>query len=321
MNETKGFKISGFSEAVFVVCDIEKSKQFYCDVVGWQEIVKEHDELSLQQFWQVAPDTKIRTCVVGSENVSSAHIRLVEFSGIKQKYIRANSQIWDVGGIFDINIRVKSVHQLAELLHKHQWFGVNNPVEMVFGPFKVYEWLAKSHDGITHALIERIEPPLETETQAALFGQLINASMIVKDHQLEMSFIKDILGFETLIHQEDTFDKEASNVFGMPFELVAKTPHVLTLLSADGGREGTVELASFPELTGNDFSSNATPYNLGITCLRFPLKGMANFVDHLKNNEVPCIEGGIVEQAPYGQVNLVAVNSPSGNRFEFFEVL
>ncbi|SEK81533.1 Glyoxalase/Bleomycin resistance protein/Dioxygenase superfamily protein [Colwellia chukchiensis] len=320
MKEQKDFSIKGFSEAVFVVNDLQKSKAFYCEVIGWEEVVEESNTSAFNAFWQIENNATVTTCLLQAPASTTGAIRLVEISGIEHSYIRANSQIWDVGGIYDVNTRVKNVHKLARKLHEHHWFGVNEPVEMQFGPFKVYEWLAKSHDGITHALIERLEPALDNDQQTALFSALINASMIIKDHQSELDFFTKILGFEALIHQEDTFDSAKSNVFGMPFELVASTPHVLTLLSADGTRDGTIELASFPELTGNDFSANAAPYNLGITSLRFPIKGMTAFLQHLNAHDIDYIAGGEVELKPYGVVTLIAINSPSGNRFEFFEL-
>jgi catechol 2,3-dioxygenase-like lactoylglutathione lyase family enzyme len=218
MNDKNEFSIAGFSEAVFVVNDLTKSKAFYLDVIGWEEIIKENKEQTLTAFWQVKPSVTIKTCLVSAPQATTGAIRLVEFTGVEQTYIRANSQIWDAGGIFDVNTRVKNIHQLASTLHHYQWFGVNNPVEMQFGPFKVYEWLAKSHDGITHALIERISPPLENDDQTALFSSLINASVVIDNHQDEMNFFTKILGFQALIHQEECFDNPASNVFGMPFE-------------------------------------------------------------------------------------------------------
>lgn len=318
MVNNKKFTISGFAEAVFVVDDIKKSQIFYCDVIGWQLITEIKVEKTLNNFWQLDKDIRYKSCLLKAPNSTFGALRLVQFIGIKQSYIRANSQIWDTGGIFDVNTRVTKIHKLANNLHKHQWFGVNTPVEMQFGPFKVYEWLAKSHDGITHALIERIEPALECD-QKALFSEFINASMVIKDHDLEKQFFVDVLGFEVLIHQEGTFDKAASNVFGMPFELAASTPHVLTLLSADGTRDGTIELASFPELTGNNCTDNVKPFNLGITSLRFPIQSIAEFVNHLEVHKVDYYERSHLIINPYGKVNIVAVNTPHGNRLEFFE--
>jgi hypothetical protein len=313
------FLISGFSEAVFVVHNIEASIKFYCQTAGWQLICQETPNLMFNSFWQLPVQVMVKTALVSESGNAVGAIRLVEISDIEQVHIRANSQIWDVGGIFDVNVRVKNCRDVASKLAKYQWFGVNEPVPMEFGPFKVIEWLAKSHDGITHALIERIAPALEKDEQQALFSALFNASMVVNDHESEKHFFSKVLCFETLIHQHNTFAEEKSNVFGLPFELVASSPHVLSLLSADGSRQGTIELASFPELTGNDFSANAKPYNLGISCLRFPVSGLNHLKTHLEKCNVKFVECNGLEISPYGIVNIIAVLSPAGNRIELFE--
>jgi len=318
------FSISGFKEAVFVVADLVRSKTFYQDVIGWQLISESQDDNRLNPFWQLEAHVNIKSCLLSESGEPIGAIRLVEIdvdahSDIEQIHIRANSQIWDTGGIFDVNCRVKDIHHLATKLNTCQWFGNNLPVPMRFGPFKVYEWLVKSHDGIVHALIERIEPPIENDQQTALFSALINASMIVNDHQSERSFFTDVLGFEALIEQEGSFDEACSNVFGMPQELVAQTPHELTLMSPDGSRQGTIELASFSQLTGNDYSDNAQPYNLGITSLRFPVQGIDALKQHLLNKGICFTDGGSLTVAPYGEIAIIAVQTPAGNRLEFFE--
>lgn len=144
--------------------------------------------------------------------------------------------------------------------------------------------------------------------------------MVVKNHDAEKQFFVDTLGFEVLINQEGTFDKAISNVFGMPFELATSTPHVLILLSADGTRDRTIELASFPELIGNNYSANIKPYNLGITCLRFLVKGMIEFLQHLDANKVDYYESNNLISSPYGKVDIVTLTTHQGNRLEFFEV-
>ena len=321
----KNFNISGFKEAVFVVTDLERSKQFYLETVGWQLIADTHELTGLQQFCYLPENTVIKSCLVAEPESDYGAVRLVEIENlsehenIEQVHIRANSQIWDVGGIFDVNCRIKNSHQLADKLNKQGWFGVNLPVEMHFGPFKVYEWLAKSHDGIVHALIERLEPPIENDNQKSLFSALINSSIIVNDHQQEKNFFQQVLGFEPLIEQSGSFDKPCSNVFAMPHELVAQTPNELTLLSPDGSRFGTVELASFPELTGNDFSARNKPYNLGITTLRFPVNGLSAFKQYLTEKQVEYTELASVALPPYGEISMVALQTPAGTRLEFFE--
>lgn len=316
---TINYKISGSSEAVFIVADINKSKDFYVNTVGWDVLAGGRLSPTQLKTWLLAENVTGEYCLVAEPNSQGGYIRLVQLGNVKQEYIRANSQIWDTGGIFDVNVRVKNSFELSRLLHDKSWFGVNEPVEMQFGPFKVYEWLAKSHDGITHALIERLDPPLQDDQQVALFSQLINSSFIVKDHQQEKAFFENILGFESVIDQAGTFDEAKSNVFGMPFELVQQTPSELTLLSPDGGRFGTIELASFPQLTGNDFSNRAKAPNLGIVSLRFPVKNLDSLVHHLIQNNVNILSDCKMELMPYGPARIILIQSPAGNWLEFFE--
>jgi len=317
---TKAFKyqIKGFKEAVFIVRDLAKTRNFYTEVVGWEVVTGTHTANYLANNWQLPEQANITSCVIAEPNTSNGFIRLVEIQGLEQEYIRSNAQIWDTGAIFDVNHRVKDSFELSRQLHEYGWFGVNEPVEMQFGPFKVYEWLAKSFDGITQALIERLDPPLENDNQQAKFSQLINASMIVKDHDEEKTFF-ETLGFEIMIHQQDKFDEAKSNVFGMPHELVAQTPHVLTLLSPDGGRHGTVELASFPELTGNDYSDRAKAPNLGIVSLRFPVKNLDALIQHLNNNEIEIITDCQMAIAGQPEVRNILIHTPAGSWIEFFE--
>jgi hypothetical protein len=48
---------------------------------------------------------------------------------------------------------------------------------------------------------------------------------------------------------------------------------------------------------------------------------MKAFLRHLNEHDIDYVNGGPIELLPYGQVTIIAVNSPCGNRFEFYEVL
>lgn len=324
---SQNFAISGFQESVFIVSDAVKSAEFYRDVIGWQVLAESTDDPDLCSFWQLAnAQTNANNTVkvakqilLGAPNTTRGYIRLVEIAGAPQVSIRSNSQIWDCGGIYDVNVRVTNIHELANKLHKHAWFGVNAPVDMQFGPFHVQEWLAKSHDGIVHALIERISPLLESAEQTAVFSAINNASIVVSDHDREYEFFHRVLGFESLIEQSDVFESDVTNVFGMPHNLVSSTPHQLSLLSADGSRDGTVEIVTFPKLKGNDLSHLAQAPNLGIVSLRFPVKNLSAFILHCKKLKVEQIAQTQMHIAPYGFVDVLLVKTPSGNWLEFFE--
>lgn len=315
------YQVSGFSEAVFVVADLVMQRDFYLEVVGWQEIANDNVQANeaLAIFWDLPEEVTVKQSLLAAPNSNSGFIRLIQIDGIEQEYIRPNNQIWDSGGIFDVNTRVVNNHQLAKQLHAHYWFGVNDPVPMEFGPYKVIEWLAKGPDAITFACIERIEPPLANNDQTALFSALFNSSLIVNDHQAELAFFQELLGFEIAVSQQACFEKACTNVFGLPHNLVDKTPHKLSMVCSPLHDGGSIELASFPELQGGDVSEKVKPYNIGISTLRFKVNEIDAFILACQRAKLIIVNDLCFELPHYGMCRVVALKSPQGNWFEFYQ--
>ena len=326
LKSSMSFQVHGFSEAVFIVNDLAASKRFYIDFIGWHVIAEDlneqsHANTSLVISWQLGSNVKAKQVLLAEPNVDGGFIRLVSLANTAQCYIRPNNQIWDTGGIFDVNTRVTDIFNLAQQMHKQGWFGVNDPVPMQFGPFKVFEWLAKGHDGATFACIERIEPPLENSQQTTLFSAIFNSSMIVVDHQLEVDFYQKVLGFESLVEQKACFDSAKSNVFGMPHNWVNKSPHHLSMLGPASRKGGSVEIVSFPDMTGSDVSDRANPPNIGIATLRFLVDGLDAFICHCKSLNVTIVNESVMTIPHYGSCKLVVLTSPQGTWLEFYQPL
>ena len=311
------FCIQPFSEAVVIVCDINKTMTFYRDVIGWNVEVPILPTPDLARIWALKSPTNIQSCLVRAPGAAQGGLRLVQIDGVQQQYIRANSQIWDTGGIYDLNTRVRDIFNLAHTLHKHSWFAGTDPVEMVFGENKVYEWLAKGHDGIVYALIERIFPPLEAQQDEALFSAIFNSSVVVKDYDAEMGFYQNTLGFDLLVRQHDCFKEARPNVFAMPLNLVETTPYQLSMLAPSGNGAGGVEICHFPELQGNDFSQRAQPPNIGIVTLRFPVTGMDSLKARLIDNNVVIMADEYLRLD--ADVRVLCARTPNNNWIEFFE--
>lgn len=324
------FCVQGFKEAVFIVSDLTACQSFYCDTIGWEVVHSSYGlaDLGLSQLWQLPKTLTYSQVVIREPGSQTGSIRLVQLeqAGIAQKVhqecIRPNDQIWDPGGIFDVNTRVNGAIELAKTLNKHHWFGVCDPVPMSFGPFNVIEWLAKGHDGVKFACIERISPPLENGAQQALFSHLFNASMIVSNHQEAVEFYQNVLNFELVVEQYGCFEEAKANVFGLPKNIVTTSPHQLSMLkSRDQKSEGgTLELASFPELDGVDLSDRATPPNFGIATLRFPVQNLKGFIEHCKKHKVTIVNESELYLPQDGSYQFIAIKAPGGCWLEFYEL-
>ncbi|MEM6935305.1 MAG: VOC family protein, partial [Pseudomonadota bacterium] len=89
-----------------------------------------------------------------------------------------------------------------------------------------------------------------------------------------------------------------------------------------GKNEGSVELLQFDGLTGADWAERASPPNLGIVMLRFPVADLTAFYDHVRRQGIEVIAApATIELKPYGTARVLAVRGPGGVWLEFFELL
>jgi catechol 2,3-dioxygenase-like lactoylglutathione lyase family enzyme len=182
------FKLSGFTETVFIVADLEKSAKFYQDHAGWELKSSEPEDERLKTLWQLPKHAMITQKLMANKGENRGFIRLVHIDGVPQEMIRANTQSWDVGGIFDVNMRVTNMDKKSAELQALGWRGTSDPVFFTFGPFEVKEWLATGHDGVTLAMIERVKPKLEGWPNLKEMSRVFNATQVVSDIDKSLSF-------------------------------------------------------------------------------------------------------------------------------------
>ena len=77
-------------------------------------------------FWGV-PDVAAKEIVIANKGTETGMIRLVEVAG-SHPQIRSNSQLWDTGGILDINIRVTDMETKFGELQRRGWQAAGDPV-------------------------------------------------------------------------------------------------------------------------------------------------------------------------------------------------
>ena len=99
--------------------------------------------------------------LIGNPGTERGYLRVVGLDGVESELIRPAPHSWDTGGIFDVNVRVWEIEDRLEELRRQGWDAHSEVVRFTFGPFVVKEVLARGPDGVTIAMIERLEPPLE----------------------------------------------------------------------------------------------------------------------------------------------------------------
>jgi catechol 2,3-dioxygenase-like lactoylglutathione lyase family enzyme len=310
----------GFREVVFSVSDLEGAAEFYQEAAGWEVVVDGEASPVLAAHWDLAENQPISEVLLRNPGDDRGFLRLVAFPGAEQKQIRSNAQTWDTGGIFDVNVRVLNIHAKFAELRERGWMFYSDPIRFAFGPFVVWEVLAKGPDGVVIAMVERFQPPLEGWPNLRELSHIFNSTQIVRDFDTSLEFYRDRLGFKIYLEHEGPSQEPGPNVLALPHNLAAEITRKVVILSPDGTNAGSVELIGFAGLTGADLSEQAVAPNLGILALRFPVADLAAYQKRLAKHGVEPINGpSILTMEPYGEVEIMTIRAPEGALLEFYE--
>ncbi len=310
----------GFQEAVCSVSDLEGTARVFQDVAGWEIVSRGRAGADQSRFWRLDAGQEVHEVLLRNPGETTGLLRLVAFPGAQRQQIRSSAQPWDSGGIFDLNVRVRDIHRKFSELRERGWQFYSDPVRFQFGPFVVWEVLAKGPDGIVVAMVERVEPPLEGWPNLREMSHVFNSTQVVRDFERSRAFYLETLGFEVYLEHHGADATPGENVLGLPHNLAAEVPRRIIIMSPDGSNSGSVELIAFDGLTGADFAERAVPPNLGIVALRFPVADLGALVARLADRGVEPVAGpSQVRIEPYGEVGVMAIRSPEGAWLEFFE--
>ena len=314
------FTISGWTEVVHSVSDLQQHTRFMLEVAGWEIIDSGPVGAATLAAWQLDSNVTAEQVLVGNPGTSRGYIRLVRFDNAEQVQIRSGAQPWESGGIFDINLRVLDMAENFREFQAHGWHAWGDPVHYNFGPFEVKEWIAVGPDAIAYALIERIQPPLEGWPQLRDISRVFNSTQVVPDMPAALHFYRDILGFKKYLYWRGVSEHAEPNVLGLPHELTTEIEREVWILHPEAMNEGSVELVRFHGLSGRDLAPRAAPPNLGILMLRFPVDDLEAFIAHLEKNGVtPQGPVATTRLTPWGEARQVSVRSPSGAWLDFYQ--
>jgi catechol 2,3-dioxygenase-like lactoylglutathione lyase family enzyme len=313
------FTLGGFTETVFIVSDADAAAEFYQTVAGWEIRSVDKVDDKLKALWQLPNSASIKQIVMANKGEQRGYVRLIEITGVKQELIRSNTQSWDTGGIFDVNVRVTNMAAKSSQMQKLGWTSSTNPVQFSFGPFVVKEWIVKNADGIAFAIIERIKPTLVGWPNLKEFSRVFNSTQVVENIETSLAFYQDVLGFKTYLEHKGASKTAGPNILGLPHNITTEVERSVYIVHPQGINEGSVELLQFHGAKGRNVSNLAKPPNLGIAMLRFPVDNLQRLEAHLRLNNIDIISKQKLDLPPYGLVDILAIRTPDNTWLEFYE--
>ncbi len=309
------FKISGWQEVLVSVRDLDYYDRFFLGFENWELVEKGDVSRSQLTAWQLDTSTSAKYSVYANAGTQSGFVRLVQFSHVDQVLIRPDSQSWDTGGIFDINMRTRDIELLARNLRKQGWQARSPITQFSFGPFVVKEWIPQNSDGFAVAFIQRLAPKLDGWPNFKSISRAFNSTQVVKNMDAALVFYEDILGFKRYLEHKGASKEAGENVLGLPHNMTSEVPRSVFILNPDGVNEGSVELLSFEGADGRDNSGRAHLPNIGIAALSFPVIGIEALQSRLLKNGTSFVHK---LKTIDGKKKLI-VRAPEGAWLEFYE--
>jgi len=320
--DTSALIPSGWRETVISVSDIAGWQDFYTQTLGWEVRSEGAVSRALLSAWKLPDTASARFVLVANPGSDRGFVRIVDFDGVEQQRVRDHAQAWETGGIYNMNVRVANMHDIAPKVTEIGWQAPSAPVNFVFGPFEVWEWIPRHPDGVRMAFAERVKPPLEGWPHLKTTSRAFNSTQIVGDMGAAIDFYQGILGFDAYLEHQGASGKAQDHVLGLSHQAMTSVTRDVRILSPTGENDGSVELLFFDNYSGRNFSERAVPPNLGNLMLRYPVPDADSLAAYLEGAGVALeFEPVTTLLAPYGTVRLLAIRAPDGAWLEFFEVL
>lgn len=321
------FGIGAWSEVVVSVTDLEASSRWLVEDGGWHVTARgkmHRDELDYYKLPQSVSGQFLKICAPGAK---TGCIRYVQFIGAKnQRPIRLAARPWDTGGIFSIMLRSNDTQAMFDAAIKRGWWAESPPYAFSFGGSDLLNVVISGPHGVNYALYER-KSPLFTGFRVGKLSQAFNTMRMVKDQPASLAWYRDRLGLLTLFDAPFTDPEPRPNNFSVPANLATTLARRAAVVQPfTTSEDGRIELMQFEGFKGRDYSAHASPPNLGIISVRYPVQEITAYSAHLYSKGIPseyALEDASVIEALSEDsevASMFAVRDPDGNLTEFYDV-
>lgn len=311
--------IGAWTEAVVSVRDPDAASRLFREAGGWTVTAKGAVDRSELTYWHLpktATGSYLRIC---APRAKTGCIRFVRFDGVVQRPIRLAVRPWDTGGIFSIMVRSSDVQTVFDKAIALGWWAESEPIGFQFKGSDLRNVVLTGPHGINLALYQRLSPPF-TAFPVGAISQGFNSMRMVRDQRASLAFYRDRLGFDTVFDADYLDPAPQPSNFSLPKNLTTTIVRRSAALDPATGEIGRIELMQFVGFDGRDASALASPPNLGILSLRYPVSGLAAYARSIVAKGVaPAYRAARVRIGGLGAVDLVAVRDPDGNLTEFYQ--
>jgi catechol 2,3-dioxygenase-like lactoylglutathione lyase family enzyme len=308
-----------WTEAVVSVRDLEGASALFREVGLWRDVARGKISRAELDYYRLPKAARGSYRLICPPAGNRGCIRFVRFDGVAQRPIRLAARPWDTGGIYSIMIRSDNVQLLFDAAIARGWWAESEPIRFDFGGSQLRNVVLTGPHGFNVAVYERVAPPF-TAFPVGAMSEGFNSMRMVRDHTAALDFYTRGLGFGLLFNSDYLDDKPTASNFSIPHNYVQKIPRRAAVVQPAPGETGRMELMQFPGFTGKDMSAHASPPNLGIISVRYPVTDISAYRAALKARGIPAVYlAENISLTGVGEISLMAVRDPDGSLTEFYQ--
>lgn len=304
---------------------LDRTLSIYESVADWTVLHRDFAPAAQATHWGLPDGTRIEEAVMGVSGQSHGLVRFVRFHDVTQVRIRSSARPFDTGGIFNINSSVKDLETTFESLRDNGFTGFADPTYYTLNGRRYGGAMLRGHDGVVINLITRESGNYADLPPFSKMSNVRNATQVVADFDANVDFFENKMVWHKRWEASPSWPEDGANNMGIPNSLLLdgtvseRAAGFQFNPSATGGR---IEIFAFEGITGKDFSNRARPPNLGILMYRAHVPGLPDYVRRITSNGVRIVRPmKRLVIAPYGRVESVIVEAPSGAWIELFQQL
>ncbi len=314
------FGVEPWTEVVVSVSDLEESSSWLIEDGGWRVVEEGAVDASELAYWKLPKGMTAAFRHICAAKADTGCIRFIRFDGVdSQRPIRRTARPWDTGGIFSIMLRSEDTPALYEAAIARGWWAESEPYRFSFGGSDLVNVVIRGPHGVNYALYER-EAPAFTGFPVGRLSQAFNTMRMVKDQPASLAFYRDTLGLDVLFDAPFTDPEPRSNNFSVPANLATTLVRRAAVVQPElPGETGRIEVMQFEGFEGRDLSAHASPPNLGIISVRYPVALLGEYYSYLEGQGIEFAYAADQISVPgLGQVDMIAVRDPDGSLTEFY---
>ncbi len=310
--------LGSWTETVISVAEFEPATRLFRHAGAWRLVLSGDIARSELRYWQLPSEAGGSFEKWCAPEADTGCIRFVRFTSVEQQPIRPAARPWDTGGIYSVMVRSDDVPALYERALKLGWWAESPPIRFQFGASDLRNVVLTGPHGINVAVYERITPGF-TAFPVGRISQGFNSMRMVRSRPAARDFYRDKLGFGVLFDSDREPPEPAFSNLSIPLNYTPQIKRAATALYPVTGETGRMEVMQIEGFTGRDHSDKASPPNLGIVSVRYPVRDLPAYRAALEAKGVAiAYEGENVSVSGIGETRIFAIRDPDGNLTEFY---